>query len=138
MILSYFNLIFAFALSHHLQNCDYSRPNKAIFKFVWNFQETCKMFFFIKIFSRGKLIFPIPWRLEFKFEVKLEKSKSKSCGILKIENVIKKYFGKHVTKKLLLKKCHVRFILHLALASDGYIWEKAIILLQEWFCSLSF
>ena len=32
-------------------------------------------------------------------------------------------------KKMLLKKYHVRFILHLALAAEGYIWEKAIILL---------
>ena len=34
-------------------------------------------------------------------------------------------------KKLLLKKFHVRFILHFALAAEGYKWEKAIILLYD-------
>ena len=40
-----------------------------------------------------------------------------------------KYSGKHVTKTLILKKCHARFILHFVLAAEGYIWEKAEILL---------
>ena len=42
---------------------------------------------------------------------------------------MKKYSGKHVTKKILLKKCHVRFILYFALVSEGHMWEKAISLL---------
>ena len=35
--------------------------------------------------------------------------------------MIEKYCGKHVTKKLLLRKCHVRFILRSALAAGGYV-----------------
>ena len=130
MILLYFGLIFAFAFSHHWQNCNSSRKNKAIFKFVWNFQETCEMFFFLlNFFLEGDLILPTPWRLRLKFEAKPEKSKkSKSWGILNSKRD-QEIFWKTCDKKLLLKKCHVRFILHFALAFEGYIWEKAIILL---------
>ena len=68
-------------------------------------------------------------RLGFKFEAKPEKSKkSKSWGILNSKRD-QEIFWKTCDKKLLLKKCHVRFILHFALAFEGYIWEKAIILL---------
>ena len=76
VVLSYFGLVFAFALSHHWQNCNYSKTNKAIFKFAWNFQKTCETFFFLfKCFLRGELILPTPWRLGFKSEAKPEKSK---------------------------------------------------------------
>ena len=40
--------------------------------------------------------------------------------------MIKKYYGKHVTKKIFLRKCHFAFILHFALATQGYIREKGI------------
>ena len=63
--------------------------------------------------------------LSFKFEPKRENSKkSKSLDILKFKKC-----RKHVTKKLLLRKRHVRFTLHFALAAEGYIWGKGIILL---------
>ena len=52
--------------------------------------------------------------------------------------MIKKYWEKHATKKLLPKKSHVRFILHFILAAEGYICGNGIILLYEWLFSLSF
>ena len=135
MVLSYFGLVFAFALSHHWQNCNYSKTNKAIFKFVWNFQETCETFFFLlNFFQEGELILPIPWRLGFKFEAKPEKSKkSKSWGILKFKMWSRNILENMLQKKLLLQKCHVRVILHFVIASEGYLLEKAIIELLEWF-----
>ena len=55
MILSYFGLFFAFVLSDHWQNCNSLRTIIAIFKFVCNFQETCKTFFFLlNFFSSTK------------------------------------------------------------------------------------
>ena len=42
--------------------------------------------------------------------------------------MIKKYYGKHVTKKLLLRKCYIRFIVHFTLAAEGYMWGKVIFL----------
>ena len=131
MVLSDFGLIFAFTLSHHWQNCNYSKTNKAIFKLY--FQGTCETFFFLLEFflgGGGELILPILWRLGFKFEAKPEKSKkSKSWGILEFKMSLKNILENMLQKKLLLQKCHVRFILYFVLASEGYIWEKAIILL---------
>ena len=131
LVLLYFGLVFAFALSHHWQNCNYSKTNKAIFKFVWNFQKTCGTFFFLfKCFLRGRGVsFTDPWRLGFKSEAKPEKSKkSKSWCILKFKMWSRNILENMLQKKFLLQKCHVRFILHFVLASEGYIWEKAIIL----------
>ena len=124
MILSYFGFIFAFALSHHWQNCDYSRTNKAIFKLVWNFQETCNMFFFlVKFFSWGELILPTPWRLGFKFEVKPGKSKkSESWCILKF-----KMWSRNILENMLRKNCYLKSVtldlsfISLTLAYEGYI-----------------
>ena len=55
--------------------------------------------------------------------------RSPKAGVFLNPKVNKNYAGKHVTKKLLLKKCHVRFIFHFHLAAEDYIWGKAIILL---------
>ena len=122
---------FCICIEYHWQNCNYSKTNKAIFKFVWNFQETCETFFFLlKFFLGGELILPTPWRLGFKYEAKPEKSKkSKSWDIIKFKMWSRNLLGNMLQKKLLLQKCHVRFILHFVLASEGYIWEKAIMLL---------
>ena len=54
-----------------------------------------------------------PWKLEEVQKVRYSL----------IQKVIKKYNGKHVKKELLLRKCHVRFILHFTLAAEGYIYE---------------
>ena len=136
MILPYFGFIFQFALSHHWQNCNCSRTNKAIFKFVWNFQETCITFFFLLKFFSRRVDFTAPMnnrvnkRLGPELRIwdqtwKLEKVQKLGYS----QKAIKKYSEKRVTKKLLLRKCHVRFILHFALAAEAYIWEKGIILL---------
>ena len=105
-----------FALSHYWQSCNYSRTNKAIFKFIWNFQETCETNFFYR--EWGRLSWPELW-----ISTKTLKPKA---GESLISNVIKKYYGKHVTKKIFLRKCHFAFILHFALATQGYIREKGI------------
>ena len=69
MILSYLRLIFAFALSDHWQNCNYLRTIKAIFKFVYNFQEKCKTIFFFssikwKNKSKNKMVKQIALSME--------------------------------------------------------------------------
>ena len=122
VVLSYFGLIFAFALSHHWQNCSYSKTNRAIFKFVRNFQETYETLFFLSKFFLGReLILPSPWKLGFKFEVKPEKSKkSKSWVFLNLKCDQEMFWKTCSQKKLLLQKCHVRFILHFILAFDVY------------------
>ena len=130
VVLSYFGLVYAFALSHHWQNCNYSKTNKAIFRFVWNFQKTCEAFFFLlKCFLGVELVLPTPWRLGFRSKARPEKSeKSKSWCVLKFKMWSRNILENMLQKKLLLQKCHVRFILHFVLAFESYIWEKAIIL----------
>ena len=71
-ILSYFGLIFAFALSDHWQNWIYLRTIKANFKFVCNFQEKCKTFFSSYFFfstkwknkSKNEMVKQIALRME--------------------------------------------------------------------------
>ena len=66
--------------------------------------------------------------LSFKLEVKPKKLKKfKSWGILKFK-MRSRNIPENMLQKLILKMCHVRVILHFALASEGYIWEKATIL----------
>ena len=64
VVLSYFGIIFTFALSHHWQNCNYSRANKVL---VWNVQDTCEInFYIIEKFGRP-LTFPIFFLLKIFF-----------------------------------------------------------------------
>ena len=85
------------------------------------FRKRVKLIFFlINFFYRewGRLSWPELW-----ISTKTLKPKA---GESLISNVIKKYYGKHVPKKIFLRKCHFAFILHFALATQGYIREKGI------------
>ena len=63
------------------------------------------------------------WAKTWKFE------KTEGWGIVKFKKWSKNIAENMLEKKLLLRKCHVRFIHHFALAAEGYIWDKGIILL---------
>ena len=66
----------------------------------------------------------------FKLEAKPENSRSsESWGILKFKKWSRNTLGNMLQKHVILKKCNVGLFLHFALAGEGYIWEKAIILL---------
>ena len=66
--------------------------------------------------------------LSFKFEPKPENPKKTKTQMFLNSRSDQKILWKIFYKKLLLRKCHVRFILHVALAAEGYIRGKVIIL----------
>ena len=94
------------------------------------FRKRVNVFFLIKIFSKGGgADFTDPMKTKLQICGKTWKIKSKSWGILKFKMRSRNILENMLQEKLLLQKCHVRFILHFVLASERYIWEKAIILL---------
>ena len=66
--------------------------------------------------------------LSFKFEPKPENPKKPKTQMFLNLRTNQKLLWKIFYKKFLLRKCHVRFILHVALAAEGYIRGKVIIL----------
>ena len=87
----------------------------------------------MKFFLAG-VDFTDPMKSRVQFDVKLEKSKkSESSGILKFKMWSRNILENMLQKKMLLQKCHVRVILHFVSGSEGYLWEKAIIQILEWF-----